>query len=100
MSDIAQDGPLSVYIGGSAPDIGSGGALLDLHGLIGRGFRFKAHLERALVSGEIDIYGRAAVRSNWPCQKGKVESAEGLSLVLVMCHTLAYASLFNGRKLC
>lgn len=43
MSDIVQDGPLSVYIGGGpALDFGGGGALLDLHGLIGGEFRFSA----------------------------------------------------------
>ena len=36
MSNIVQDGPLSVYIGGGpALDFGGGGGLLDLHGLLG-----------------------------------------------------------------
>jgi hypothetical protein len=39
MNDIVQDGPLSVYIGaGPSLDFGGGGALLDLHGLIGGEF--------------------------------------------------------------
>jgi hypothetical protein len=40
MNDIIQDGPLSIYLGGGpALDFGGGGALLDLHGLIGGEFR-------------------------------------------------------------
>lgn len=40
MNDIIRDGPLSVYIGaGPALDFGGGGALLDLHGLVGGEFR-------------------------------------------------------------
>lgn len=43
MSDIIQDGPLSLYIGaGPSLDFGGGGALLDLHGLVGGEFRFSA----------------------------------------------------------
>ncbi len=41
MNDIIRDGPLSIYIGaGPAVDFGGGGALLDLHGLVGGEFRF------------------------------------------------------------
>ncbi len=43
MNDIIQDGPLSIYLGGGpALDFGGGGALLDLHGLIGGEFRLSA----------------------------------------------------------
>jgi hypothetical protein len=43
MNDIVRDGPLSIYIGaGPALDFGGGGALLDLHGLIGGEFRLSA----------------------------------------------------------
>jgi hypothetical protein len=40
MNDIIQDGPLSLYIGGGpALDFGGGGALLDLHGIVGAEIR-------------------------------------------------------------
>jgi hypothetical protein len=43
MNDIIQDGPLSIYIGaGPSLDFGGGGALLDLHGLVGGEFRLSA----------------------------------------------------------
>lgn len=40
LNDIIQDGPLSLYIGGGPSlDFGGGGALLDLHGLVGAELR-------------------------------------------------------------
>jgi hypothetical protein len=90
MSDIVRDGPLSVYIGGgSAPDIGRGGALLDLYGLIGGELRFSAELSSLGIFAEAalgasiglgrDSRVRAAVGLIGLAKKqGKVESAEGL----------------------
>jgi hypothetical protein len=43
MNTFIQDGPLNLYVGaGPSLDFGGGGALLDLHGLIGGEFRLSA----------------------------------------------------------